>query len=216
MLALHVSAQEEPVADVSEDVAIDEEEEVVSEEAEIDADGSASGEAPKLSPEQQRMQMMLQRQMMRYVDERASCADELRALVSLPREEQQRRQAAGTLKLSEECNTEVNTLAAEFQAKLQAGEIQPDFSGMEDGNGDEYDENADEQPAQQAPAPADERSSLPIVATVLLIMLGLIGGAGLFAKKRYEAWQAWVAADETRKKRVEKKLKGKATGPVPE
>lgn len=91
ILALHVSAQQEPVADVNEDVAIDEDEEVVS-EAEIDADGSASGEAPKLSPEQQRMQMMLQRQMMRYVDERASCADELRALVSLPREEQQRRQ----------------------------------------------------------------------------------------------------------------------------
>lgn len=97
---------------------------------------------------------------------------------------------------------------------MQNGEIQPDFSGMEEGS-DEYEDGGDE-PAPQPPAPEDERSSLPIVATVLLIMLGLIGGAGLLAKKRYDAWQQWVAADEGRKKRVEKKLKGKATGPVPE
>lgn len=107
-----------------------------------------------------------------------------------------------------------HTLSPSRSLRTQAGEIQPDFTGMEDG-GDEYDENAEE-PAAQPPAPADERSTLPIVATVLLIMLGLIGGAGLLAKRRHDAWQQWVAADETRKKRVEKKLKGKATGPVPE
>lgn len=204
---------------VSIDDALEEEDvEVVSSEGDLasEAEDSQPPQQQELSPEQQRMQARLQRRMIGYILEEATpdCATELREVLSMsPEQQQQRSQETEGKMFSEECNTEINGKAAEFQGKVQSGQVT--FDPNEE---DEAEQAAAAAQAAGGAAVAKEAgyqwSTSQIVSIILLAVSGLLGGLYLLAKRRTAAFEAWLDEEPGRRAKYEKKMKAKASGPM--
>ena len=93
--------------------------------------------------------------------------------------------------------------AAEFQARVQAGEIEPELSAQFDGG-----DFGGEAPAE----PVDTRSSLPIYAGVAAFFAAAVGGLAYWAHARNAAYEAWLSEDPARRRKYEAFQKKKATG----
>ena len=153
--------------------------------------------------------------MVRYVLEHASseCSTELRTVISMTKEEQQERHAATAGKMfGEACEAEINAKAAEFQQKLQRGEIQPEMGAGGGGGGGEYYDEYEGGGGGGAPAPVDTRSSAPIIAVVLLSVVAVLGLLGYIAWRRHAAFQKMLDSDAALRKHYEKLQKKKVKG----
>jgi hypothetical protein len=95
--------------------------------------------------------------------------------------------------------------AAEFQQRVQSGEIQPELH-MPSGEGDFGGGGGGGE------APADPRSPLPIYAAVGVFLIAAVAGLAYIARARNAAFEAWLEEDPSgsRRRKYEAKLKKKS------